>query len=899
MNAVHDMRRLPPCTICALLALASPARAEAVDPLAFSRALSFTASGYDGESTLANFPVLVRLSERIDGFSYADVGMTTNTAYASLRFTDAGHESLDYEIEEWNPGGTSFVWVSLPELSGTNTEFRAFYAPDAGTVLPDVHPTNVWTSAGYVGVWHLGAIVKNHAGAYKAYDDPLWGHVFPDSTGRGANATKGTTSWTTSLMNVPNDAGGYHFPESNGRANGTLGANAYTPFIIPPTSEGGGAGGWSFSGTGYSTEAWIFPYGADHAFFIAGQTTDGSSANFTRASTNLVRIAANDWGGGGVGWNIDKTSEKIWHFVTTVWTPTSSAEPTRLYGTSGDGAPTLLQERNCHATDQFATEGMRFTAGTGQEHGVDEMRVRRGLSTPDWIQANWDAQRVGADFLEYGVVRRPRDPAVTAVSATSATASSDFSFAGGEFAGATIRALFVAYPSYATNAVAVANPARPSARATGLSPDTDYSVRFVVELGGDVVFETPATSFVTAGRPTIRPHMYRRTVTFTATGYDGEETLEHFPVLVHLSTNAVPGFTYEYANPATFRFSTPDGALLAHEVESWDTNGVSAIWVCLPSLAGTNTAFTMHWRPYDGAGVAAQPVFRVWHSAGYEGVWHLNERLGDDTTPYEYWYERPFALYYADSSGHGRHATKGTTASTPPKTWPTSLTQTSPTNGPPPVSANGSPALDTTIPLVVPPTVAAGMDFTASGYSAEAWFNPERGGDKGLFMTGNSVTESTNAIFVDSKGVGALSLSWNMMRSPTGSNSRPTYTGVTGYTGTNVWHFVTANWVPAGSMAPTAVYAGNPTVAAEFRAYNYSPTAVPQDFSPIGVGLTGAVGTKSGGSNGRFVDELRIRRGISSAAWIQANWDTQRVGTDFLAAGPVVDNLLPTILLVR
>ena len=157
--------------LLALLALVAPARAEALRPTAFGRALSFRASGYDGESTLANFPALVRLSEGIEGFRYADIGATTNAAYAALRFADAAGNSLDYEIETWDPAGTSFVWVSLPSLSGTNTSFRAFYAPVDGATLPAVHPTNVWTSAGYVCVLHLSDIVKNYANAYSSYDE--------------------------------------------------------------------------------------------------------------------------------------------------------------------------------------------------------------------------------------------------------------------------------------------------------------------------------------------------------------------------------------------------------------------------------------------------------------------------------------------------------------------------------------------------------------------------------------------------------------------------------------------------------------------------------------------------------------------------------------------------------
>ena len=145
-------------------------------------------------------------------------------------------------------------------------------------------------------------------------------------------------------MNAPTASSGFHFPESLGRANGTLGANAYTPFIIPPTAEGGGAGDWTFSSTGYTTEAWVFPFGADISFFIAGQNAGNSSANFTRASTNLVHIAGNDWGGEGKGWNKNGSGERFWHFVATVWTPAGSADPSALYGTSGSSCRILKEQ---------------------------------------------------------------------------------------------------------------------------------------------------------------------------------------------------------------------------------------------------------------------------------------------------------------------------------------------------------------------------------------------------------------------------------------------------------------------------------------------------------------------------------------------------------------------------
>ena len=47
------------------------------------------------------------------------------------------------------------------------------------------------------------------------------------------------------------------------------------------------------------------------------------------------------------------------------------------------------------------------------------------------------------------------------------------------------------------------------------------------------------------------------------------------------------------------------------------------------------------------------------------------------------------------------------------------------------------------------------------------------------------------------------------------------------------------------------------------------------------------------------VDELRVRRGCSTKDWVQANWDTQRVGTDFLSVGEVVNRIKGFIMVVR
>ena len=61
--------------------------------------------------SLADFPVLVRLSTAIDGFSYSDFQQQDGV---DLAFLDARGNVLAHEIDTWNTDGESLVWVKVP-----------------------------------------------------------------------------------------------------------------------------------------------------------------------------------------------------------------------------------------------------------------------------------------------------------------------------------------------------------------------------------------------------------------------------------------------------------------------------------------------------------------------------------------------------------------------------------------------------------------------------------------------------------------------------------------------------------------------------------------------------------------------------------------------------------------
>ena len=118
-----------------------------LDMSAFAKKVEVTFSGYSG-TTLENFPVLVRLSTAIDGFSYSDFCIPGG---GDLRFADATGKLLPHEIDTWNPSGETTVWVKVPTLSA-NSKLTACY----GCAEPPlVAAKDVWDDD-YVGVWHLG-----------------------------------------------------------------------------------------------------------------------------------------------------------------------------------------------------------------------------------------------------------------------------------------------------------------------------------------------------------------------------------------------------------------------------------------------------------------------------------------------------------------------------------------------------------------------------------------------------------------------------------------------------------------------------------------------------------------------------------------------------------------------
>ena len=114
---------------------------------------------------------------------------------------------------------------------------------------------------------------------------------------------------------------------------------------------------------------------------------------------------------------------------------------------------------------------------------------------------------------------------------------------------------------------------------------------------------------------------YTHTFSVVVTNYTGTTALSAFPVLLKVSESLIPGFHYDDCRKldgADLRFADLNGNMLDSEVETWNPDGESFVWVSLPTLTN-NVAIKAYygWKFAPGANSA-----NVW-SNGFVGVWHM------------------------------------------------------------------------------------------------------------------------------------------------------------------------------------------------------------------------------------------------------------------------------------
>ncbi|MEM7392180.1 MAG: DUF2341 domain-containing protein, partial [Verrucomicrobiota bacterium] len=161
---------------------------------------------------------------------------------------------------------------------------------------------------------------------------------------------------------------------------------------------------------------------------------------------------------------------------------------------------------------------------------------------------------------------------------------------------------------------------------SGLSEETTYYYRYAASNAFREVWAPDSAAFTTDLNPTNFTYRFK----VQLCGYDRSETLIDFPLAIRLSTN-VPGFRYtdfRSVSGGDLRAAGENGTdLLDHEIDMWNTNGESIVWVRVPSLQSPNQCVWLYWGSTNVALPPTSTNGAVWRS-GYRGVWHMNGSIG-------------------------------------------------------------------------------------------------------------------------------------------------------------------------------------------------------------------------------------------------------------------------------
>jgi hypothetical protein len=375
--------------------------ATTLTPANYTDNMKITFAGYNRGETLSDFPILVRLSTNLPGFSYSHFASPTG---GDLRFADSGGTHvIPSEIDQWNPSGESTVWVQIPALSGTNTYIWAYWGnPSAATPLPG---TNVWVPQPWEGlpafdvVYHLKESGFPFADA-TGQDPALTGTAPTPVAGIvGTGESFASSFIDAGTINVSND-----FTVS---AWVNLAPTASNIQAIWASKAGGNSSGFGLFINSYQT--------SDQKLIL--ETGNGLGPVPT-LSTATGAVSTNEW-----------------HLITAAIDRTDSVANLYVDGVAVAASGSM---RNDFGTTNDVNLGQLITGGFPFNGLIDEARIQAGTNSPDWVWASWMTVAQNTSLASYStiVTTVTNPPTQVTISVKFAAGSLNLSGTGGS-AGAT------------------------------------------------------------------------------------------------------------------------------------------------------------------------------------------------------------------------------------------------------------------------------------------------------------------------------------------------------------------------------------------------------------------------------------------------------------------------------
>nr|MCR5840283.1 DUF2341 domain-containing protein [Kiritimatiellia bacterium] len=363
----------------------------------YSHKFTVSFPGGPENAALANFPVLVRISEYdenagtgIQGFSYDDCLKPNG---GDLRFADENGALLDSEVEVWNPQGESLVWVKVPTLT-KGTRITGYYG---WLLAPPLNPTEVWDE-NYVGVWHMDEdneatmLADSTSNARSFVRSPS----YPNGMTNGVSGVAGSSV----KFNGGDSKGQYAISDSDGSLDGfdaitvevwtwqndhDATENSKRRYILRKHDDGGTMA-WNLQETGGNATP------SDNGKYLF---------QFYNSSDALKEILIDgSWA---------KPSRADWNHSVSAWDGGTGVRNSYLNGSqlSSYSASDSFKGR----LRQVATASAKLClgniyGGSSQFPGkLDEVRISKVARSSEWIKATYDTIKDNATFTSYGVAQ--------------------------------------------------------------------------------------------------------------------------------------------------------------------------------------------------------------------------------------------------------------------------------------------------------------------------------------------------------------------------------------------------------------------------------------------------------------------------------------------------------------
>ena len=860
--------------------------------------------GYTGTETLENFPVLVRLSEtRLPGFLYANL---TNSKGADIAFFDANGNHLASEIETntWKEvENTSLIWVKLPEMTQGTRFYMCYNTSASGAWVANENP---WGD--YVGVWHMDEKGGQNTKIYDATTNALDGVV--KAAGNNVTRYKNGVVGATRRIAVDKNHGWGIVVDAT---NGTRKAVADT------------------LGTDFSASFWMNPQGTDvtYGFLIdrrKGEYNDpggwGTRLHEGKAATTKLQIYAgsekpfsNNYDGTLSGNNYaDLYTQNTWSKVDVHWYATSEAagaadiylngefvetvvlpQPPKQDTTANIGIGGSTQPNPTNTSPTTEQKGRRFNGF------MDEVRLRPGGLSADWIKADYDTVN-DPDFIIADAFAVIWDNADSGTPGLVRVASSYARFSGtvlslGQTAGSCSVECKVwtgdAEPVEWTRLVSGLGVADDfTATVSELAPSTAYSYKLRVIGNDEPASVTPVVegSFTTRGESSDvigSPYThffddgtnacwvangFERYLVLEVTGYTGLETLTNFPVLVDVRKKDTNGFSYDdfyRIDGKDLAFVDELGHIIPHEIDTWNPNGMSLFWVRLPEM-NNGTTFTMCYRsPLLDEVPDPGNVFEP-----YIGVWHMNEKengvvdVADSTV--NNLVGETHAMSLAESNGMIGYARR--------------VAQTGGAS-----SSAGRIIVfdhDNILRDVGPVFTYSGWYKLAKGITDPDW----------AYLVSRKDEDDSNGWGIQYHDKQLSSSQMRVWAADEGKNK----SGFFDITGVGYKHDEWAYWTFVYSNQTFHAYFKGEELSSTSSGYTLKKPVVNDATADEQHLMIGGLRNGKGALNG-YVDEARYSRGVRSADWIKAEYASMlQVNTPFVAKGERVsrgeESLVPVVI---